>query len=298
LELVKNGGNPAGLREKIANGKEASMNSSPSPAAAEPATAAATADERLKRAYQQIASADEQLALVNEKLSRMEHDAAPRDLARKRLLVAGRRPTGGGPALRGFIGLLLVACIAGAAFVFQSPSGGATRQMIARWVSPVLASSVPLQRPGSDAPPSPVQLAAAETTAPPASSPAPVSPQDAAPAAAPVSPELAQQLQTITSQIANLDQKLEQLRASQEQMVIQMTSNNARAIGEFKAGQEQIMRLMAKASEPNARPKTSLASSSASPARPVAAIDHQPASTRVSPQARPLPATRSSPPEQ
>jgi hypothetical protein len=263
------------------------MSTSPSPAAAEPNHAAAAADERFKRAYQQIASADEQLARVTEKLSKLEHDDAHRAAAPKP--SAGRRPSAGGPALRGFVGLLLAAGIAGAAFVSQSSSGGATRHMVARWVSPVLASSILLERPGPDAPPGPVQVAAAETTAMPASSPDPVPPQDVAPAAAPPSPELAQQLQTLTRDIANLDQKIEQLRAAQEQMVIQMTSNSARAIAEFRAGQEQIMRQMAKTPEPGVRPKLSSASSSVSPARPIAATAHKPASTHVSPPARPLP---------
>ncbi|HLG83859.1 MAG TPA: hypothetical protein VKY22_22835 [Bradyrhizobium sp.] len=280
------------------------MNSSPSPAAAEPNNvAAASADERLKQAYQQIASADEQLARVTETLSKLEGGAAHRDAAPRTMPIAGRRPSRAGPAIRALVGLLLAACIAGGAFISQSASGDATRRMIARWISPVLPTSLPLARGGPGAPPGPVLVAATDTADVPASSPASTpAPQDAAPAPAPLSPELAQQLQTITNQIANLDQKLEQLKAAQDQMVIQMTSNSARAIGEFKAGQEQILRLMAKAPEPNVRPKTSAATSSVapsatssvSPARPVAARDRQPASAHGSPQARSSPARSSS----
>jgi hypothetical protein len=266
--------------------KEAPMNTTPDPAVVEPKhpavvepnnAVAAAADERLKHAYRQIASADEQLARLTEQLSKLERDAAHTPSP-----VPGRRPSRGRPALRGFTGLLLAACIVGAAFVYQSSWGDATRLMIARWLPSVLASSAPLEQPGLHAVSSPVQLAAAEATAVPASSPVPVPPQDVALPAAPQPPELTQQLQTITQDIANLDQKIEQLKAAQEQLVVQMASNNARAIGEFKAGQEQIMRLMAKTSEPNTRPKTS---SSAPSARPVAVAPHQLTST----QARSLP---------
>jgi hypothetical protein len=267
------------------------MNSTPSPEAVESNNAvAAAADERLKHAYQQIASADEQLARLTVQLSKLEHDAAD-----KSSRVPGRRPSRGRPALRGFAGLLLAACIVGAALVSQSSLGEPTRLMIARWLPPVFASSVPREQPELRALASPVQLAAAEATALPAGSPASLPPQDAAPAAAPLPPELAQQLQTITQDITNLDQKIEQLKAAQEQLVIQMTSNNARAIGEFKAGQEQIMRLMAKTPEPNARPKTTSATSSmassVSPARQAAVAAHQP-------QTRSVPTTRSPPQQQ
>jgi hypothetical protein len=271
------------------------MNSMPGPSAVEPNDAvAAAADERLKHAYQQIASADEQLARLTAQLTKLERDGA-----QKPPPVPGRRPSQGGPVLRGLIGLSLAACIAGAAFVLQSSSGHETRLMITRWVSPVLALSVPLERPQPDASPSPVQVAAADATVVPASSSAPAAPQDVAPTAAPMSPELTQQLQTITRDIANLDQKIEQLKAVQEQLAIQMDRDTARAIGEFKASQEEITRLMTRASEPNSRPKaTSVSSSvptSGSPARQAAATSHQPTSTHVSPQARSLSATRSPP---
>ena len=270
------------------------MSSTPSPAEAEPNNAvAAAADERLKNAYRQIASADEQLARVTEKLSRLERDAA-----QKKPVVASRRPSRVGPALRGLAGLLLAACIVGGAFVLQSSSGEATRLKIVRWVSPLLASSVPAKRPGErpgpDAP-RPIQVAAAEATVVPASPPAAVLPLDAPPTAAAVPPELARQLQTITSDIANLGQKIEQLRAAQEQLSIEMASNNARAIGEFRTGQEQIMRLMAKPSEPNQRSRTTSVTSSVASSVSPARAARQPISTHGAPQTRSLRAT--SPPQ-
>ena len=260
------------------------MITTPSPAAVEPNNAvAAAADERLKHAYQQIASADEQLARLTQKLSKLELDAA-----RQTSAVPSRRQPRGNPALRGGAGLLLAACIVGAAFVSQSSSGDATKQIIARWIPSVLASSVPLEK--SALPISSVQVAAAESTAVPASSPAPGAPQESASTTAPLPPELAQLLQTITQDIANVDQKIDQLKAAQEQVA----SNNAKAIEELKASQEEMTRLMAKASEPNSHPKSpSVSAASVSPsaasARPAAVAPRQPTSTHASSQARSLP---------
>jgi len=56
------------------------------------------------------------------------------DDARHAAAVRGQRPSRGGPALRGLIGLLLAACIFGAAFVWHSSyGGGAAKLIIARW---------------------------------------------------------------------------------------------------------------------------------------------------------------------
>jgi len=268
------------------------MSSTPNAAEAGPNNAiAAAADERLKHAYQQIASADAQLARVTERLSKMEredaHNAAP---------VRVRRAPQGGPALRGFIGLVLAGCIIGGAFLSQSPSGGLAGQLVNRWIAPVLASSVPRERARPEVGPSPVQVAAADATVVPAiasaPAPAPAPAQDAPAAAAPAAPELTQQLQAITRDIANLDQKIEQLRAAQEQLAIQMDRDTARSIGELKASQDQLMHLMARPSEPGARTRATSAPASAS--RQVAATARQPASTHGSPQAG-SPATTRSP---
>ena len=255
------------------------MDTGPSPTTVEPNNAvAAAADERLKHAYQQIASADEQLARVTEQLSKLERNAASRPS-----VAPGRQPSRGSPALRGFTGLLLAACIGGAAFVSQSSSGDVAKLMIARWISPVFASSAPREQPALETPPGPVRLAAAEaTTAVPASSPAPMPAQDAAAVAAPLPPELTQLLQTMSRDIADMEQKIEQLRAAQEQVA----TENARAIGELKASQEQTSRLIAKISEQGAQPKTPVPSP-----RPVANAPGRPAPTHGSPQTRSLPTT-------
>ena len=70
-------------------------------------------------------------------------------------------------------------------------------------------------------------------------------PQDAAPAAAAAPPDQTQLLQTIARDLANLERTIEQLRANQQQMA----SDNAKAIGELKASQDEMKRALAKASD-------------------------------------------------
>jgi hypothetical protein len=128
------------------------MNSTPNPKAIDP-------NDVL------VAHADEQLARLTEQLSNLEHDTARHPSA-----VPARGPSRGRPALRGLIGLLLAACIFVAAFVSQSSYGDAAKLIVARWAPQlILASSLPLEKPGLPAQPSPstVQVAAAEPVLPP-----------------------------------------------------------------------------------------------------------------------------------
>jgi hypothetical protein len=245
------------------------MNSTPNPKATElNDLLIAHADERLAHAYEQIARADEQLVRVTEQLSKLEHDAAHHPAA-----VPGRRPSRGRAALRGLVGLLLAGCIFVAAVVSQSSYGDAVKPIFARW-APQLVAAQPS--------PSPLQVAAAEPVPPQPTPLAQTAPQDVAPAAAPVSPELAQLLQTMARDLANLEQGIEQLKASQGQMA----SDNAKAVEQLKAGQEQMARSMAKtsemakASEQNLRPKTS-----APPPPPIVTPTRKPVPTHASPQA-------------
>jgi hypothetical protein len=247
-------------------------------------------DERLAHAHEQITHADEELRRVNEQLSKLEHDA------REPSAVLGRRPSRGRPALRGLIGLLLAACIFGAAFVSQSSYGDATRPIIARWVPQLIpTSSLPAEKPGLPAQLSQntVQAAAAESVPPQSTPSAQAAPQDVAPTAAPVPPELAQVIQTMAQDVARVEQGVEQLKASQVQMAsdnakaveqlkasqAQMASDNAKVVEQLKASQEQITRLIARISEQNLRPKTST-----SPRSPIATPARKPAPTL--PQAR------------
>lgn len=239
----------------------------------------ARADERLAHAYEQIARADEQLARVNEQISRMEQDAA-----RKKAVTKLRRPSRGRPALRGFIGLLLAAGVCFTAFAWQF-YGETVRPMISRW-APQLASSLPPETPKLAAQQSlpTVQVAAADAALSQLSPPAQTVPQDAA--AVPIPPEVTQSLQMMARDLASVQQEIEQLKASQEELA----RENAGITEQLKASQEQIARAISSASEQNLRPRTSAATpaaTSANPPRPVANPARKPVSTLPPPtQAR------------
>jgi hypothetical protein len=212
----------------------------------------ARADERLAHAYEQIARADEQLARVNEQISRLEKNPVNRF----------RRPSRGRPALRGFIGLLLTALICIAAFASQS-YGESARLMIAWWAPQLApASSLPLETPKLAAQQSTpgVQVAAAHAALSQLPPPTQTAPQDAA--ATPVPAEVTQLLQTMARDLANVQQEVERLKASQEELA----RENARTAEQLKASQEQTARAIA-ASAQNLRPKTSAATSAAPPAQ-------------------------------
>src|SRR3981189_568330 len=195
---------------------------------------AARADEELAHAHEQITRAGEEIARAEEQLSKLEHDAVP-----------GSRPLFDRPAVRGFTGLLLAACIGAAAIAWQSPYGDAA--IIATWAPQrAVTSSPPLETPGL----------------------AQTAPEDVAPTAAALSPELTQLLQSMARDLATLGQGIEQLKASQEQMA----RDNANAAAQFKASQEQMARVLAKASEQSLRPRIPTP-----PPRPVATPKRRPA---------------------
>jgi hypothetical protein len=252
------------------------MNSATDTNATEPDdTLIARADERLAHAYEQIAQADEQLARVTEQLSKLERTAS-------RPSVLGRGRSRGGLPLRGLIGLVLAACIFGAAFMSQS-HGEAARLIVARWV-PLLAStssSTP-RTSGLSAQPNPsgVPVAAAETIVSQATPSAQTAPPDVAPTSAPMSPEVAQLLQTITRDLADVKQGIEQLKTNQAQVA----RDNARAVEQLRAGQDQMARVIARVSEQNERSATS-----APPPRPVATATRKPTPVVPSQQTRPRP---------
>lgn len=250
----------------------------------------ARADERLVHAYDQIARADEQLARLNEQLARLEQEPKHQPS----IAAMSHRPSRGSRALRGIVGLLLAASVFGIAFVSQSSYGEAAKSTVARWAPQLMAlpswteKSEEAAQPGQSA----VQLAAA-TSALPQSEPAQTAAQDTAPSA-PSTAELAQMLQAMARDLANLEQGIGQLKANQEQIA----RDNARATEELKASQEQMTRLIArlseqsKAAEPNLRLRPSAtspatSSTSALPARPAAAP--RPVPVRQSPQARARP---------
>jgi hypothetical protein len=191
------------------------------------------------------------------------------------------RPWFGRPAVRGFVGLLLVAGIGVAAY------DDAAKQIIAKWAPQLVqTSSLPPENPGLPAQPTPPAVQADAAMAAP-SQPAPLAqtrqPEGVAPAAT-LSPESAQLLQTMARDLATVRQENEQLKANIEQLKTnqeQMTRDNARAAEQFKASQEQMARDIA---EQSLRPKTS-----APPRRPTATPTRKPAPILPPPQARTQP---------
>jgi hypothetical protein len=281
------------------------MNSMPNPEQTDPHDAAVAA---LKQAREQIGRAEKQLPRADEQVSKLGPGAARHPSGQPKPLAApGRRSSRGRLALLGLIGLLLAACISVAALAWQSPYGDAAKLMFARWAPQrVSISSLPLDKQGLPAQPSPPAVDVAATAALPQPAPlAQTTPQDVAPAAS-LSPELAQWLQTMARDLANVEQGIEQLKTSQEQMVrdnaelaeqlkaaqAQMARDNANAAEQLKASQEQMARLVAKASEQNLRPRTS-----APPPRPIAIPTRKPVPKLSSPQARARPLAPT-PPEQ
>jgi len=246
----------------------------------------ARADERLAHAYEQIARADEQLARVTEKLSKMEDDAMRDPPAALRL-----KPSRGGAALRGLIGLLLAACIVVAAFASKSTYGDAAKLMISRW-APQLVSTLSLRPekavPSAQPSHAAVQTAAAAEPAPLQATPSsPAAAQDGPPTVAPTSPEPAQLMQTMIRALSNVEQGIQELKAGQERMA----SDNARLAEQLRASQEQMTRLLSRASDQNLGPKasapqTSASQTSAPAARQVASQARKPVPTRSAPQAR------------
>ena len=241
----------------------------------------------IARAFEQIGAADEQLVSTPAQDAALCPPAAAPPAAAKNVQVPGDRPSLVRPAVRGFIGLLLAACIGVAAVAWQS-YGDAAKPIIARWAPQfVLSSSLPLEKPGPPAQQSPpaVQTSAATATAAPPQ-PAPLA-QTAAEGVAPTAaPESAQLLQSMARDLATAGQGIEQLKASQEQI----TRDNASIAEQLKASQEQMARVIAKVSEQNLRPRTS-----APPVRPVATATRKPVPTHPSPQARPQAPTRLQP---
>lgn len=205
----------------------------------------ARADERLAHAYQQIALADEQLARMNQQMSRLGPEPGQQ---------LGPRPSRHRSALRGLIGLVLAACIFSAAFASQFASE-ATRQMISRWAPQAVSASVlpnentqPSIQP--DAPS--VRLAAADATLSPALPVVQTTRQEMAPTAAAIPAELTQLLETMSHDLANVLQKIDELKASQDQLA----RDQANTAEQVKASQEQVARLAATAAEQHQRAAT------------------------------------------
>ena len=262
----------------------------------------ARADERLVHAYDQIARADEQLARVNEQLSKLDQDGArspshPKDPT-KWLRPPDRRArsSGGKPVLRGLIGLLLASGICVAALAAQSPYGDAVRASMYRWSAHAVSpSSLPRERPEISSALPPTQTTATHVALQQAEPLTETTPHDAAPAAAPLSPELAPTPQGMSGDLTNVQQAIEQVRASQDQIVrdlgqlsqqltavqAQMVRDRAEAAEQLRTVQGRIAGITANASEQILRPKTPVPSP-----RPIAATIRKPTPTVQRPRDR------------
>jgi hypothetical protein len=242
----------------------------------------ARADEELAHAYSQITRAGEEIARAEEQLSKLERAG--------RRAAAARRPSRGGRAVRGLVGLMLAACICVAAVVWHSPYGDAARQVVASWAPQLVAiASLPLEKSRLPAQPGPPAVQADATKAAPPQ-PAPLAQSAAddvapAPATAALSPDMTQLLQSVARDVAAMGQSIEQIKASQERMA----RDHVNAVDLLRASQEQMARVIAKTSEgktsqgktseartseQNARPRAS-----APPPRPVAAPARKPVPT-------------------
>jgi hypothetical protein len=228
------------------------MNATPAPTTVEADDVLiARADQRLAHAYDQIARADEQLARVTEKLSKLEHDGGDHALD-----VLDRQPSRGRWALRGFIGLLLSACVIVAALAWQTSYGDAAKPIIAQWAPRfMLVSSTQLERPELVTQPSPstLRVATPGPISPQPTATAQAAPEEVASTSAPMPPELAQLLETMARDLAQVEQGIEQLKTRQEQMA----SDNIKLVDQLKANQEQMTYLIGKASEQSLQPKIS-----------------------------------------
>ena len=250
----------------------------------DPQNVFARVHEEIARAYEQIAVADKQIART------LAQDAARHPPAAvNNVQVPVERPSFGRPAVRGFVGVLLAACIGVAAIAWQSSYGDAAKQIIARWAPQLVLTWPPPENPRLPAQQSlpAVQVAAANAAPPPSAPLAQTEAEGVAPSGAALSPESAQLLQSMARDLATVGQEIEQLKASTDQLKTnqeQMARDNARAAEQFKASQEQMARDIAKASEQSLRPKIS-----APLPRPTATPARKPVPILPSPQARAQP---------
>jgi hypothetical protein len=197
-------------------------------------------------------------------------------------------------AARAFVAVLLTTCIGVAGFVLNA-HGDVAKQMIVKPVTKLLTSLL-LEKPGLPAQPAAPAVEAdaasadaANAVPPQPAPPAPAATDSAAPATAAASPDQGPLLQSMARDLAGLGQQVEQLKASieelkagQQQMSRDMAKASDAKAPEAKASEAKASE--AKASEQNLRPKLS-----ALPPRPVAARPRKPMPSYLPPQAAAAP---------
>ena len=202
----------------------------------------------IAQAYRQI-GAGQQLVQVDETACKLEQEKkATRHPSDEQPRFAGPGSSRGRLVLRSLMGLLAVACIGVAAFAWPSPDGQAAPE-------PISTSSVSIEKKELPAQPAPSDAGVAtETDAglPQQSSQAQTTlAAPVAPTAAAMAPDLAQSIQMITRELANVEQGIDQLKTGQAQMVRdsvelvlkatqEMARNNADLGEQLKANHEQM----------------------------------------------------------
>ncbi len=222
----------------------------------------ARTDGGLARAYDRIKSAEEDLARLDRLVSGMERSSdAPRishasaataaATSANKAAAPDAKPLNTKPRDQGLKGdrammralaiLVMAIGLLGAAVAsqYRDEAKSIGMSIMARWAPP--AASAPPQASAAESPaqPATVLLAAADEPSPVPAPPAPKdtesAPKPAATAAEASSSELAQSLKAITSELANINGKLEQLKSRSEQTL----RDQAATIEQLKAAQEK-----------------------------------------------------------
>ncbi|RXH25412.1 hypothetical protein XH99_25715 [Bradyrhizobium nanningense] len=273
------------------------------PDTAKPETAKpdkARADGGLARAYGQIKSAEEDLARLDRLVSGMERDsegprashaslgttAAPGNKAptpdarvpNAKLPNAKLRDQGlkgDRTMVRALVGLVLAIGLLGAAFAsqYRDEAKSIGKSIMARWAPPAANTSPQASTAESPAQPPAVLLAAADEPSPVPAPPLPKetdsAPKPGATAPEASSSELAQSLKAITSELASINGKLEQLKSRNEQTL----REQADTIQQLKTAQEKDAadnaRLGAQVQALQTQLTASSASSASAAAKPV-----------------------------
>jgi hypothetical protein len=262
------------------------------------------ADAELASAYERIKTAQEQLAQLDRQVSGMERGGDGRPI---RPRETGAEPRGaavseaapsqktsenkaahpgagrGRPVLLALAGFLLAVCIFGAAFA--SRYGNEAKAIMVRWAQPVSMAHKEASGPRGPATSLIAQAAdAAEQPSPPAV-PSPKETKDV-PSTGPTTPadhtsaDLAQSLQTITHDLAGINEKLDQLKNSYDQKL----REQADAIQQLKTAQEQDARDNARIAAQIQAMQAQLTASPAKSATPGPALSSAPSSTPSPPK--------------
>jgi hypothetical protein len=212
-----------------------STRDAPKPDTPDVAAAPATHDDfaQAYRPYMRAVLEDQQPAITRELADDQRRQAAVAELSGAGDHHAARN----GKWTRRILLVLLLASIGGVAIISQLPSGDAVRTMMAAWSTQPVPGSSAIQpaQPSSDAvvPTNPAPIPVRPIVA------AEDAPRQTDTATAALSPEQAKVIETMPGALADLEQRIEQLKASQAQLI----RENAKVVAELKASQERIAQM-------------------------------------------------------